>query len=337
MKGVNFSKAESLYFPAFEINEMSNVINVSAVPNQKILNVRRKQRIKLFFQKYGIGYLFLTPFVVLFSIFVVAPVVVAIYLSFTNYNMLQPPSFMGINNYKLLFLDDKIFLTAIKNTLVFACIVGPLGYILSFIAAWVLNQLKARTFFALAFYAPSIASGVAMSTVFLVLFSGDSKGYINHILLSLGIIDSPILWNLDPNYIMKVIIIISLWMSMGTGFLVFLAGLQNMPKEYYEAAAIDGIRSKWQELFYITLPLMKPQLLFGAVNSIVSSFGVFDIAVSVAGMPSPNYAGHTIVAHLYDYAFIRFQMGYASAISVVLFFITFGLNKIVMKLLSSKD
>lgn len=311
-------------------------VRKSLLPQDIRLNARLHS-LKKFIHKHWIGYLFLTPFIVLFTIFVVAPVVVSIITSLTNYNMLQAPSFIGLNNYKLLFLDDKVFITAIKNTLTFACIVGPLGYLLSFIAAWVINQLKLRTAFALAFYAPSITSGVAMSTVFLVLFSGDSKGYINHLLLKLGIIDSPILWNLDPNYIMTVIIIISLWMSMGTGFLVFLAGLQNMPREYYEAGAVDGISSKWQELFYITLPLMKPQLLFGAINSIVGSLGVFDIAVSVAGMPSPKYAGHTIVAHLYDYAFIRFQMGYASAISVVLFLMTFILGRIVMRMLSSKD
>jgi multiple sugar transport system permease protein len=159
---------------------------------------------------------------------------------------------------------------------------------------------------------------------------------LNNIIINLGLMDSPILWNTDPNYIMTVIIIIQLWMSMGTGFLVFLAGLQSIPRSYYEAAEIDGIENKFQELIYITLPLVKPQLLFGAINSIVSSLGVFDIAVSVAGMPSPNYAGHTIVAHLYDYAFIRFQMGYASAVAVVLFFMTFLLGRVVMKLLSSK-
>ena len=216
-------------------------------------------------------------------------------------------------------------------------ITGPIGYLLSFFAAWVINQLKFKRGFALAFYAPSITSGIAMSTVWLVIFSSDRYGYLNNILLNLGMIDSPILWNTDPQYIMKVIMIISLWMSMGTGFLVFLAGLQNVSSSYYEAAAIDGVKNKFQELFYITLPLMKPQLLFGAINAIVSSFGVFDIAVSVAGMPSPNYAGHTIVAHLYDYAFIRFQMGYASAVAVVLFVMTFLLGKVVMRLLSSKD
>lgn len=290
-----------------------------------------------FIKKHWIGYLFLLPFIVLFTVFVVVPVGYAIGLSFTDYNMMQPAKFVGLNNYKLLFLDDKVFLTAISNTLTFALITGPIGYLLSFLAAWVINQLQFKRGFALAFYAPSITSGIAMSYVWLVIFSSDRFGYLNNILINLGFIDSPILWNTDPNYIMKVIVIISLWMSMGTGFLVFLAGLQNISQSYYEAGAIDGVKNKFQELIYLTLPLMKPQLLFGAINAIVGSFGVYDIAVAVAGMPSPNYAGHTIVAHLFDYAFIRFQMGYASAIAVVLFLFTFVLGRIVMKLLSSKE
>jgi multiple sugar transport system permease protein len=295
------------------------------------------EKFKTFIKKYWIGYVFLLPFLIFFSAFVVVPVIYAIGLSFTDYNMLQPASFVGLNNYKLLLLDDKVFLTAISNTLAFALVTGPLGYLLSFFAAWVINQLKAKRAFSLAFYAPSVTSAVAMSVVWLVIFSSDRYGYMNNILLNLGLIDSPILWNTDPKYIMTVVMIISLWMSMGNGFLVFLAGLQNVPRSFYEAGSIDGIKNRFQELIYITLPMMKPQLLFGAINSIVGSFGVFDIAVSVAGMPSPNYAGHTIVAHLYDYAFIRFQMGYASAIAVVLFLMTFILGRVVMKLLSSKD
>lgn len=311
--------------------------NSLEVDLKMIENKSFKKRAKIFLNRYGMGYLFLAPFMILFTIFVVAPVLVSIVTSFTNYNMLQKSEFVGINNYKLLFLDDKVFLTALANTLTFACITGPIGYLLSFIAAWVINQLKMRSAFALAFYAPSITSGIAMSVVWLTIFSGDRYGYLNNFLINLGLIDKAILWNTDPKYIMTVIIIISLWMSMGTGFLVFLAGLQSISKEYYEAGAIDGIRNKFQELFYLTLPMMKPQLLFGAINSIVGSFAVFDIAVSVAGVPSPNYAAHTIVAHLYDYAFIRFQMGYSSAIAVVLFIITFVLGRIVMRLLSSKD
>lgn len=279
----------------------------------------------------------MAPFVILFAIFVVAPVVTAIGLSFTNYNMMQTPQFVGLTNYRLLFLDDEVFMIGLANTLKFAIITGPVGYLLSFFAAWVINQLKFKRAFALAFYAPSICSGIAMSTVWMVIFSSDRMGYLNNILLNMGLIDEPILWNTDPNYIMGVVMFISLWMSMGTGFLVFLAGLQNVSKSYYEAAAIDGVKNKFQELFYVTLPMMKPQLLFGAINAITSAFGVFDIAVSVAGMPSPNYSAHTIVSHLYDYAFIRFQMGYASAVAVVLFIITFALGKIVMRVLSSKD
>lgn len=297
----------------------------------------KKAQIRRFWHKNWMGYLFLAPFIILFTIFVVAPVITAIVLSFTDYNMMQTPSFVGLNNYKLLFLDDEVFITAMSNTLKFAIITGPVGYLLSFFAAWVINQLKFKRAFALAFYAPSITSGIAMSSVWMVVFSSDRYGYLNDILLKLGMIDEPVLWNTNPNYIMGVIMFISLWMSMGTGFLVFLAGLQNVPRSYYEAAAIDGVKNKFQELFYVTLPMMKPQLLFGAINAITSSFGVFDIAVAVAGMPSPNYAGHTIVAHLYDYAFIRFQMGYASAVAVVLFLITFLLGKVVMKVLSSKD
>ena len=293
------------------------------------------EKIQTFIKKYWLGYLFLLPFLVLFTTFVVVPVVYAIALSFTNFNMLQPPTFVGFNNYLLLLLDDQIFLTALSNTLVFALITGPMGYILSFFAAWVINQMKAKRILALAFYAPSITSGIAMSVVWMVIFSGDRYGYINNILHIIGLIETPILWNSDPQYIMTVIIIISLWMSMGTGFLVFLAGLQSVSKEYYEAARIDGIKNKFQELIYITLPMMKPQLLFGAVNAIVGAFGVFDIAVSVAGMPSPNYAAHTIVAHLYDYAFIRFQMGYSSAVAVMLFILTFTLGRIVFRLLAS--
>ncbi len=283
------------------------------------------------------GYAFMAPFVILFTIFIVAPVVTAIGLSFTNYNMMQTPRFVGLNNYRLLFLDDEVFMIGLANTMKFAIITGPIGYLLSFFAAWVINQLKFKRVFALAFYAPSICSGIAMSTVWMIIFSSDRMGYLNNILLNWGLIDEPILWNTDPTYIMGVVMFISLWMSMGTGFLVFLAGLQNVSKSYYEAAAIDGVKNKFQELFYVTLPMMKPQLLFGAINAITGAFGVFDIAVSVAGMPSPNYAAHTIVAHLYDYAFIRFQMGYASAVAVVLFVITFVLGKVVMRVLSSKD
>lgn len=293
--------------------------------------------IRRFVRRYLVGYLFMAPFFILFTIFVIIPVLVACWTSFTNYNMLQAAKWIGINNYKLLFLDDRIFLKALSNTMLFACVTGPIGYILSFLMAWVINKLKFRNLFALAFYAPSVTSAVAMSAVWLYFFSSDRYGLINNLLINIGIIAQPIRWNLDAKFILPVIIIISIWMSMGTGFLVFLAGLQNVPRELYESGKIDGIRNNFQELRYLTLPMLKPQLLFGAITAIVGSFGVFDIAVSVAGMPSPNYAGHTIVAHLYDYAFIRFQMGYSCSVAIVLFLLTFILGRIIMRMLSSRD
>lgn len=304
--------------------------------NKRSNTVALSGKLTRFFRKHGVGYSMIAPFFILFFLFVVFPVVIAFALSFTNYNMFEAPSFNGINNYISMFLNDSIFWQSVKNTFIYAVIVGPVGYFMSFIVAWVLNQMKFRGVFALAFYVPSICSSVAMSSVWLYFFSPDQYGLINNFLINIGIIDDPILWTSDPNYILPVVIIISIWMSMGTGFLVFLAGLQNADKTLYEAGAIDGIRNRWQELKYLTVPQMKPQLLFGAITAITNSFSVFDVPVSVAGMPSPGYAAHTIVAHLYDYAFIRFQMGYASAVATVLFVITFVLGRIIMNKLSEK-
>lgn len=292
---------------------------------------------KKFIKKYWIAYLELLPFTILFFTFTVLPVIIAVVMSFTNYNMFGMLDFVGIENYKTLFLGDEIFIKALGNTLLFAVIVGPFGYFLSFFAAWVLNMMKFRNGFALIFYAPSIISGVAMSVVWSYIFSPDSYGLINNFLISLGIADGPILWTQDPTYILPVIIIVSVWMSMGTGFLVFLAGLQNINREYYEAAAIDGVSTKYQELKFITLPSMKPQLLFGAINAVTGAFGVFEVSVTMAGFPSPNYAGHTIVTHLYDYAFVRFQMGYACSVAAVLFVITFVIGRVVMNALTERE
>lgn len=284
------------------------------------------------------GWGFLLPFFVLFMTFTIVPVFIAMALSFTDYNMLQTPNFKGILNYMQLILEDDVFITSIENTLVFSCIIGPVGYIMSFLMAWFISLAKrGRGALALAFYAPSLTSGTAMSVIWMVIFSGDRTGYLNHILMKIGLISDPILWTKDPTYILPIIVIISAWMSMGNGFLVFLAGLQNVDPELYEAGKVDGIKTPLHQLWYITLPLMKPQLLFGAINSIVSSLAVFDVATAVAGFPSPNYCAHTIVAHLYDYAFTRFQMGYASAIAMFLFLLSFTLSQICMRIFRSDD
>lgn len=280
---------------------------------------------------------FILPFLILFTLFTIIPVIAAIGLSFTDYDLISTFNFVGINNYRRLFLEDEVFFIALRNTFTFAVITGPIGFFASFFMAWVIDQLKFRNIFSLAFYAPSLTSSIAMSVVWLYFFASDHYGLINYTLIRMGILSEPIAWTMDPKTILPVIMIISIWMSMGTGFLVFLAGFQNLPSEQFEAARIDGVNNRFQELIYITLPLMKPQLLFGAINSITGAFAVFDVAVAVTPLPSPSYAGHTIVAHLYDYAFIRFDMGYSAAVSVVLFVITFGLGKLFTRLLSSKD
>ena len=288
-------------------------------------------------RKYHTMYLFMTPFTILFLIFVVAPVITAIYLSFTYFNMLELPRWIGLSNYRLLFLEDDIFLTGIKNTLIFAVITGPLGYVVSFVLAWFINRLRFRQVYTLVFYAPSITSGIAMSVIWLYLFANDRYGLLNYLLIEIGMITEPVAWLQEQSTIMPVIMVISLWMSMGTSFLVFLAGLQSVPQELYEAGWVDGITNPIQEVFHITLPVMKHQLLFGAVMAIVNSFAVFQIAAQVAGLPSPLYAGHTIVAHLYMHGFIHFEMGYAAAIAVVLFIVTFVLARLAMRLFSERE
>ncbi len=283
-------------------------------------------------------YMFLVPAMTLFIIFFVLPLAMGLIYSFTDYNMIQPWSFCGLNNFKKLFLEDDLFIEyAIPNTLQYAVIVGPSAFFLSFFFAWIIDNLKAKKAFAMGFYIPSLCSGLAMSKIWLYFFANDRYGLINYYLLKFDIITEPVLWTTDAQYIMPVIIFVQLMMSFSTQFLVFIAGFQNIPKDYYEAAQIDGIKNKFQELAYITWPQMKPQLLFGAINGIVGAFGVYDIAVAIAGFPSPDYAAHTIVAHMNDYAFIRFQMGYASAISLVLSITTFVLGRICMRIFRDKD
>ena len=281
--------------------------------------------------------IFFLPFFTLFCIFTIGPVVQSALYSFTNFDMVREAEFIGLDNFKTLFLDDPLFMQSVKVTFMFALLTGPIGYIMSFVMAWVLNGMRGRKVLALAFYAPSICSGAAMSVVWGYLFSSDSYGLINNALLNLGIISSPVLWASNPDTIIPCCVIIDVWMGMGTSFLIFMAGLQNQDRELLEAGSLDGIKSRFQELFYITLPQMKPQLLFGAIGSISDAFGAFSTIANFAGHPTPNYVAHTMVAHLNDYAFIKLEMGYGSAIAIVLFAITFAASKLCMWMLTDKD
>ncbi len=278
-------------------------------------------------------YVFLAPYAILFFTFFILPIATSIFYSFTYYNILEPARFIGFQNYINLILQDEVFLTAIKNTFVIAVVTGPIGYILSFLFAWFINELPRwlRTVAVVVFYAPSIAGNAYY--IFSIIFRGDAYGYLNSFLVNFGLIDAPYLWLSDPRYIMPVLIIVILWMSMGTGFLSFVAGLQGVDRSMYEAGYVDGVRNRWQELYHITLPSMKPMLLFGAVMSITSAFNVSDVPRALAGYPSTDYAARTIVTHLFDYGFSRFEMGYASAIATVLFLVMILCNKAIQSML----
>ena len=280
------------------------------------------------------AYFMVAPFMILFFLFTIVPVFLSLLLSFTSFNMLEPPKFIFMDNYITLFLDDDLFLTALKNTLIFAVIVGPASYIISFAVAWFLNELspRVRAVATLVFYAPSISGNVYL--IWATMFSGDAYGYVNGVLLKLGLIDTPILWFTNTKYIMPLCIMVALWTSLGTSFLSFIAGLQGIDKSLFEAGSIDGVRNRWQELWYITLPSMKPQLMFGAIMSITGSFGFGGIVSALAGNPPTDYVGYTLSHHLSEYQGNRWEVGYASAITFLMFLLMIGANLLVTKLIS---
>lgn len=275
----------------------------------------------------------MAPYFLIFTTFTVVPVVMSLLLSFTHYNMLEPPTWAGWSNYIRLLVQDDVFLIAVKNTILFAAITGPISYMACFLFAWLINELtpRLRAFLTLVLYAPSISGNVLL--IWQLLFSSDSYGYANSFLMSWGFILEPVQWLQDPRYMLGILIIVQLWLSLGTSFLAFIAGLQNVDRTMYEAGAIDGIRNRWQELWFITLPAMRPQLMFGAVIQISTAFAVAEVSVNLLGFPSVDYAGHTIVTHLMDFGTIRFELGYASSIATVLFSMMLLTNLLTQKLL----
>ncbi|MDR2569538.1 MAG: sugar ABC transporter permease [Oscillospiraceae bacterium] len=280
-----------------------------------------------------ISYLLIAPYFTLFFFFTLLPVLISMFFSLTFFDMHSAPQFIGWNNYARLLLEDDLFIIALKNTLTFALVTGPVSYILCVLFAWIINEFKGwvRAGLTLVFYAPSI-SGQAF-LIWSIILTGDRYGYLNGFLMRWGFLQEAILWMQTEKYILPVLIIVQLWLSLGTGFLAFIAGLQTVDKTLYEAAAIDGVKNRWQELWFITLPAIKPQLMFGAIMQITASFAIADVALALAGNPSINNAGSTIVTHLLDYGGIRFEMGYASSIATMLFAMMIGTNMLVQKLL----
>jgi multiple sugar transport system permease protein len=290
------------------------------------------------FKRHRTSYLMVAPFFVLFFILTVIPVFIAIIYSLTSYNVMQPPQFFALSNlfdnYLRLFLDDEVFLISLRNTFVFAFITGPVSYVACLLIAWFINDLgpKLRAWATLLFYAPSLSANVYF--IWQYIFSSDANGLLNTFLMNFGFIHEPILWRNDTQYTLMVVIIVQLWLSLGTAFLAFIAGLQGVDRSLYEAGSIDGIRNRWQELYHITLPSMKEQLLFGAVIQITNAFAVGTISAELIGRPSPLYSAHTLILHMEDYALApRFELGYACAIAVVLFSVTLGINQLVRRIL----
>lgn len=278
-------------------------------------------------------YVLLAPFLILFLLMTVLPVISSIVLSFTNFDMVSFPSFVGFKNYLRMFLKDDIFPIILKNTILLAILTGPAGFILSFVIAWFINEFKPflRTVFSFMFYAPSLAGGIY---IWQIAFSSDAYGYVNSLLLSLGLLTEPVAWLSSSQYIVPIVVMVQIWSGMGVSFLANLSGLQNVNNELYEAGAIDGIRNRWQELWYITLPGMKHMLLFSAVMQIAGAFSISGIIQQLAGYPTVNYAADTIVSYLSDVGNVKYEMGYASALSVMLFALMIITRGIIGKLLN---
>lgn len=280
------------------------------------------------------SYVLILPFLALFAVFTIIPVIISIILSFTQFNIFSLPEFVGWDNYVRMILDDDIFLIALKNTFIFAIITGPISFIICFFFAWLINDYSKgiRSFVTVFFYAP-VLSGQAY-TIWKFIFSADSYGILNGFLMKFGIISEPIGWLTDSDYILPVVIFVQLWLSFGTGFLTFIAGLQGVDSGLYEAGSIDGIKNRFQEMWYITLPSMKSQLLFAAIMQIVTSFSVADVSIRLAGFPSASYSAETIVTHIMDYGMVRYEMGYACALASVLFLFMVVTKNAVTKFLN---
>lgn len=273
-------------------------------------------------RRFNTAYLFIGPYAIIFLIFVVLLILISFLLSFTYYDGVNMPHFVGLSNYVALFTQDLEFMqSALPNTIKYALIVGPVGYMLTFFLAWVLAQLprRFRNVAAIILYSPSLTGSILISVVWKAMFSGDSRGYINYLLLNWGIINEPLQFLQDKTTIFVIMVFVGLWSSMGIGFLAMLSGILNTNREIYEAAYVDGMKNRFQEIVYITIPSMKPQMMFGAVMAIVGTFNSAGLASALTGAsPTPQLAGWLISDHMQDYAFSRMEMGYASSLSVVL-------------------
>ena len=216
--------------------------------------VKRRKRLS---RNDLISYALLSPYLMLFSVFILVPVIMTVGLSFTNFDVINTPKANGITNYVYLFTQDTVFMKfVLPNTFLYAIVVGVGGYVLSFLIAWMLAQIQAlpRTLLSLCIYVPSMLGQVFIGVIWRTVFSGDQGGWMNAILLQLGWIDQPIQFLLTGDYFMLIMIVVSLWSSMGIGFLSMISGILNINREIYEAAYIDGLRNRFQDRAHQSAP-----------------------------------------------------------------------------------
>lgn len=288
-------------------------------------------------QRYS--YLFIAPAVLLFFIFVLIPVITSFFLSFTKYNILTPPQWVGLDNYRQIFFHDERFWKALRNTAFYVLGVVPAGISISLLLAVAIDQkIRFKNFYKAIFFMPVVTSVIAVSVIWKWLFAGEKYGLINHWLINLGI--NPVDWLMNPAWTLPAIMIMSIWAGLGYNMIILLAGLQTIPNSFYEAAEIDGANT-WYKFWHITLPLLRPTLLFVVIMSMINSFQLFEQVYIMASGTGEGVGGVldsalSLVAYLYEKGFQRFEMGYASAIAYILFAIILIVTLFNMKVVRSR-
>ena len=284
------------------------------------------------------SYIFVAPAVLLFFIFVVGPLITSFYWSFTEYDAIHAPKWVGLDNYKNIFFNDPRFWKSIRNTIFYTLGVIPPVVVLSLLLAIAVDQqIRFKNFFKVIYFIPSVTSVIALSVIWKWLFAGEKYGLINHILIRVGL--QPVDWLMSPVWTLPAIMIMSIWAGLGYNMILFLAGLQTIPKTVYEAADIDGA-NVFDKFWHITLPLLKPFTVFVVIIGFITSFQVFEriyiMTQSEFGIGGVLDSALTVVAYLYDMGFRKFKMGYASALGYIIFVVVFTITIINIKFVKSK-
>jgi len=288
---------------------------------------------------HPIAFVFIAPALLLFLIFIFVPLFASLYLSFTQYNVLHPPQWVGLENFRQLLFHDPRFWKAFRNTVCYVVGVVPIGISTALLLAAALEELaRGKQLFKVLYFIPTVTSVVAIAAVWKWLFAGEKFGLINYGLIQLGL--KPVDWLLSPTWILPAIMIMSIWAGLGYNLVFFSAGISTIPQTLYEAAKVDGA-NWWGRFWNVTVPMLRPTLVFVVVMAVINSFQVFDQVYIMTGGTSEGTggvldSGLTLVSYLYEQGFVRFRMGYASAIAYLIFGCVFGLTLVNIRMLRSK-